>query len=506
MNNEAERFLLGFEYYFKQLHAPPFPRDRMMQNLTKTVDSLYRRARQLKNAKERNVKSDISLWEASQLLNNTNNHVVTPARKQLHRILDNSLIQNLFLAYDEISNYSEQLPPQSEQDETLKPNGLTVKQVNIYKNLNEPLGATIKAYPNGEIYVARVIVGGAADRCGSIQPGDQIIEVNDIPVSFKNPTEIIDIVQNGSADGVVSFKLVPNKESMIESTSSRKKTKQPKKFLRANFDYMGSEDQLQPCRQAALSFQNGDVLEILEDDDPYWMQARCAGHGTLITAPIENDDELTLTDLSLYESSKHIQTGLIPTELVLYKQKVNNMTYNRLPDFCYEPVAMLHPGENRPVVLIGAPGVGRNELKKRLIAHNPIKFASPVPHTSRPKRPTERQGVDYTFVSREDLEIVVLVEPPNFGLLRKTRISCGARSSFAPNGRYFNDQDFAQIISYSAQLSLAYGRFVDFRIVNGVLSDTLNELIRILHDYDSLAAWVPEQWVSNEDVFKNSVC
>jgi hypothetical protein len=83
-------------------------------------------------------------------------------------------------------------------------------------------------------------------------------------------------------------------------------------------------------------------------------------------------------------------------------------------------------------------------------------------------------------------------------------MSSGARSSFASH--HFTDQNFAQIISYSAQLNLAYGRFVDFRIVNGVLSDALNDLIKILHNYESLASWVPEHWVNNEDVFKNSVC
>jgi hypothetical protein len=65
------------------------------------------------------------------------------------------------------------------------------------------------------------------------------------------------------------------------------------------------------------------------------MQARCVGHGTLVTAPLEPgwnlqnitsfyllDDELTITDMSLYDkSSNHMSVGLIPSELVLYKQK-----------------------------------------------------------------------------------------------------------------------------------------------------------------------------------------
>ena len=72
----------------------------------------------------------------------------------------------------------------------------------------------------------------------------------------------------------------------IESTP-QEKPKPQKKYVRAHFDYNGHEDQFQPCKKAALSFQNGDVLEILENNDPYWMQARCVGHGTLVTAPLD---------------------------------------------------------------------------------------------------------------------------------------------------------------------------------------------------------------------------
>lgn len=47
----------------------------------------------------------------------------------------------------------------------------------------------------------------------------------------------------------------------------------------------------------------------------------------------------------------------------------------------YEEVARLYPrpGLARPLVLAGAPGVGRNELRRRLIATDPDKFVTPVP-------------------------------------------------------------------------------------------------------------------------------
>lgn len=47
----------------------------------------------------------------------------------------------------------------------------------------------------------------------------------------------------------------------------------------------------------------------------------------------------------------------------------------------YEEVAKLYPrpGLARPIVLIGAPGVGRNELRRRLIATDTEKYRTPIP-------------------------------------------------------------------------------------------------------------------------------
>ena len=47
----------------------------------------------------------------------------------------------------------------------------------------------------------------------------------------------------------------------------------------------------------------------------------------------------------------------------------------------YEEVARLfpRPGIFRPIVLIGAPGVGRNELKRRLMALEPERYKATIP-------------------------------------------------------------------------------------------------------------------------------
>lgn len=65
----------------------------------------------------------------------------------------------------------------------------------------------------------------------------------------------------------------------------------------------------------------------------------------------------------------------------------------------YEEVAKLYPrpGLYRPVVLIGPPGVGRNELKRRLMATDTEKYKTPVP-CKLFYRVTERERVSKIFV------------------------------------------------------------------------------------------------------------
>jgi len=61
-------------------------------------------------------------------------------------------------------------------------------------------------------------------------------------------------------------------------------------------------------------------------------------------------------------------------------------------------------GVYRPIVLVGPTGVGRNDLKERLIDSDPDVYGVPVPHTSRNKLSDEKNGLDYHFVSRHFME------------------------------------------------------------------------------------------------------
>lgn len=68
------------------------------------------------------------------------------------------------------------------------------------------------------------------------------------------------------------------------------------------------------------------------------------------------------------------------TKKIMYNLDEND-DFDRELIATYEEVSKLYPrpGVYRPIVLIGAPGVGRNELKRRLVARDPDKYRSPVP-------------------------------------------------------------------------------------------------------------------------------
>jgi MAGUK p55 subfamily protein 5 len=78
----------------------------------------------------------------------------------------------------------------------------------------------------------------------------------------------------------------------------------------------------------------------------------------------------------------------------------------------YEDVVKMdpHPQWRRPVILIGASGVGKGTLIRKLINSDHTHFAAVVQHTTRSVHPGEVNGHTYHFVSREEFELDILHE------------------------------------------------------------------------------------------------
>ncbi|KAL4002651.1 Guanylate kinase family protein [Acanthocheilonema viteae] len=322
------------------------------------------------------------------------------AVQQLVSLLSKPIIKSLFSVYDITSNrtYLPQLPeiPYEVDDD----DGIAVKLVRLVKG-NEALGATIKCDTDGRVYIARVIAGGVADRSGNIQVGDRVLEVNSVCVTGMSPNEIVKLLGNeNSENGTATFKLEPAEiPAAIAWNESR--------HVRALIDYSGSRDSLHPCPEAALCFTRGEILELVLTGDEHWWQARSLGHGSFATLSLASANQLKK------------RVGVIPSEELQQKHRTlkenekfrttnrkSTKAGNEIDSLLYESVSLLYPKQSliRPIVLIGPPGVGRSELKKRLIATNSDRYAASVPHTSRPQRSHEKDGVDYHFAKRDSME------------------------------------------------------------------------------------------------------
>lgn len=48
----------------------------------------------------------------------------------------------------------------------------------------------------------------------------------------------------------------------------------PQVFVKCHFDYDPATDSLIPCKEAGLKFMAGDLLQIVNQDDPNWWQVR----------------------------------------------------------------------------------------------------------------------------------------------------------------------------------------------------------------------------------------
>ncbi|CAI2303682.1 unnamed protein product [Caenorhabditis sp. 36 PRJEB53466] len=136
----------------------------------------------------------------------------------------------------------------------------------------------------------------------------------------------------------------------------------PPNFFRIQDSYSSRNDLNRPCLWLDLEVSKGDVVQVLSRDEK-WMQARKLG------------------DLT--------QVGYLPASLTM------------------EKVSMLCPFGRRTLVLLGAVGTGRRDIKSMLLRLAPHYFSTIVPLTSRAQRPGEVEGREYQFVRKEDVYQII---------------------------------------------------------------------------------------------------
>ncbi|XP_051243850.1 MAGUK p55 subfamily member 3-like isoform X2 [Dicentrarchus labrax] len=495
--------------------------------------------------------------------------------KELLHLLTSPHLKAVLSVHDTVAqkNFDPVLPPLPDdfEDELEEE---SVKIVRLVKN-KEPLGATIRRDDaTGAVIVARIMRGGAADRSGLVHVGDELREVNGVSVIHKRPDEISQLLSQ--SQGSITLKIIP-------AIKEEDRLKESKVYVRALFDYIPLEDKATPCQEAGLPFKRGDILQIVTQDDPTWWQAKRVGDSNLRAGlvPSKQFQERRLAyrmkmgtlpnpkspkkpvydqgcdkedcDCEGYFNGQYI-AGLRRSFRLSRKDRQGSSGEGSDPGdpdyLTYEEVTRYQqrPHERpRLVVLIGSLGARINELKQRVIAENPHRFAVAVPHTTRPKKPHEKEGVEYHFVTKQQFDAdalnnkfiehgeykenqygtsieairsvqaknkmcIVDVQPEALKRLRtaefkpyvifvkprvpesRRRRSAATSPGGGEHGRV-TDEDLQEMRQSAIQIDQQYGHLVDRVLIKEDSASACAELRGILERLERESFWVPVSWV-----------
>ncbi|XP_022528659.2 MAGUK p55 subfamily member 3 isoform X3 [Astyanax mexicanus] len=485
--------------------------------------------------------------------------------KELLHLLTSSHLRAVLSVHDTVAqkNFDPVLPPLPDdfEDEIEEE---SVKIVRLVKN-KEPLGATIRRdEATGAVIVARVMKGGAADRSGLVHVGDELREVNGISVTHKRPDEISQLLSQ--SQGSITLKIIP-------AIKEEDRLKESKVYMRALFDYIPLEDKATPCQEAGLPFKRGDILQVVSQDDGTWWQAKRIGDSNLRAGlvPSKQFQERRLAyrlKMGTLQNPKSPQkpvydqgcekAGLRRSFRLSRKDRQGssgeaNASDPGEPDFLtYEEVTRYQQRPNerpRLVVLIGSLGARINELKQKVIAENPHRYAVAVPHTTRPKKSHEKEGVEYHFVTKQAFDAdaqnnkfieygeykenqygtsieairsvqaknkmcLVDVQPEALHTLRtaefkpyvifvkpripesRRRRSAATSPAGGEHGR-ITEEDMQEMRQSAQQIEQQYGHLVDRVLIKEDSASACSELRSILERLEREAFWVPISWVRN---------
>uniref|UniRef100_A0A671KB18 Membrane palmitoylated protein 4 n=1 Tax=Sinocyclocheilus anshuiensis TaxID=1608454 RepID=A0A671KB18_9TELE len=378
----------------------------------------------------------------------------------------------------------------------------------LYALLSHPhlQGATIRRDDvTGEIYIARVIHGGLADRSGLLHAGDRLVEVNGHPVFGVEPEQIIQIL--------VSTHTVYS-PIICWSTAWYSVTLQKELWWSQPYH---------PHTCAILSYKsvffphNSGFRRSLR----LCRQPRGQAFGT-----------------------SQFCTLRCPTNCYSSLAK----PYEEVVRYQHHPE---HP--HRLIALLGPSGLGVNELRRRLIEINPKVYQGAVPHTTRPPKCHEESGREYHFISREQFDTmvcnhrfiefgelrghlygtsvdavkdvlasgkicvidiepyalesvrtaelrahVIFIKPPTVEQMKCTRMNSHIITSDYTS-QPFKDEDFQEIEDAGRNMEQHYCQFFDHVIVNDGLQAACVQLLTAVRRAQDEPQWVPAAWIRPTD-------
>uniref|UniRef100_A0A674PNR1 MAGUK p55 scaffold protein 2a n=1 Tax=Takifugu rubripes TaxID=31033 RepID=A0A674PNR1_TAKRU len=444
---------------------------------------------------------------------------------ELTSILTQPHFQSLLETHDSVASQVCDSPPSSPGDfvdhntedeyKHTYPPPDAIRMVGIRKVAGEHLGVTFKV-EGGDLIIARILHGGMVDQQGLLHAGDIIKEVNGREVG-RDPRVLQEELQ--AASGNIVLKILPSYHEAILPRQV---------FFKCHYDYDPANDNLIPCKEAGLRFETGDILQIVNQDDVNWWQARHVEGGS---------------------------TGLIPSQTLEEKRKafvkrdveLAPAEFDRHEILLYEEVAKVPPFKRKTLIVIGAQGVGRRRLKNKLLLRDPLLFGTTIPYTSRKPKKGERESRMFAFTSRSKMETdikngrylehgeyegnlygiktdsiqevieagricildpnpqtlkvlrtseflpyVVFLQSPEFEVLKAINHSAVEAGVVT---KTLTDEEMHRTCNESAKIQAAYGHYFDLTIVNDNLDETYRTVKAALETVSKNPQWVPVTWV-----------
>ncbi|XP_055733909.1 peripheral plasma membrane protein CASK-like isoform X15 [Salvelinus fontinalis] len=415
-----------------------------------------------------------------------------------------------------------------------------VRLVQFQKNTDEPMGITLKMNNLNHCIVARIMHGGMIHRQGTLHVGDEIREINSISVANQTVEQLQRMLKE--MRGSITFKIVPSYRTQGSSCEDLPSSVQPKSrqiYVRAQFEYDPSRDDLIPCKEAGIPFRVGDIVQIISKDDHNWWQGKLENtkNATAGLIPSPELQEWRVACIAMEKTKQEQQASCtwFGKKKKQYKDKYlakHNAVFDQLDLVTYEEVVKLPAFKRKTLVLLGAHGVGRRHIKNTLITKHPNRFAYPIPHTTRLPKKDEENGKNYYFVSHDQmmqdisnndyleygshedamygtrletlrqiheqgLISILDVEPQALKVLRTAEFAPYVVFIAAPTitPGINEDESLQHLQKESEILQKTYAHYFDQTIINNEIDETIRHLEEAIDLVCTNAQWIPVSWV-----------
>ncbi|XP_036814580.1 peripheral plasma membrane protein CASK isoform X16 [Oncorhynchus mykiss] len=516
-----------------------------------TLLDLYDKINTKSSPQIRNPSSD-AVQRAKEVLEEISCYPENHDVKELRRILTQPHFMALLQTHDVVAHevYSDEAlrvtppptspylngeSPESTSGDMDLENVTRVRLVQFQKNTDEPMGITLKMNDLNHCIVARIMHGGMIHRQGTLHVGDEIREINSISVANQTVEQLQRMLKE--MRGSITFKIVPSYRTQGSSCEDLPSTIQPKGrqiYVRAQFEYDPSRDDLIPCKEAGIPFRVGDIIQIISKDDHNWWQGKLENtkNATAGLIPSPELQEWRVACIAMEKTKQEQQASCTWFGKKKKQYKDKYLAKHNADLVTYEEVVKLPAFKRKTLVLLGAHGVGRRHIKNTLITKHPDRFAYPIPHTTRLPKKDEENGKNYYFVSHDQmmqdisnndyleygshedamygtrletirqiheqgLISILDVEPQALKVLRTAEFAPYVVFIAAPTitPGINEDESLQRLQKESEILQKTYAHYFDQTIINNEIDETIRHLEEAIDLVCTTAQWIPVSWV-----------